>query len=137
MMSVVCRAYPTAAADETVKLFKSHHPDYEDGGQLRDFVYVKDCVDVMMWMMDHPEASGIFNLGTGQARSFYDLVNALFLALKKTTKVEYIPMPDHLQGKYQYYTQANIDHLRSVGYNKPMTSLEDGVKDYVDTYLNL
>lgn len=136
MMSVVCRAHPTAAAGEVVKLFKSHHPDYRDGGQLRDFVYVKDCVAVMMWMLEHPEVSGIFNLGTGEARSFDDLVHALFSALEMAPRIEYIDMPEKLRGKYQYYTQAEMARLREVGYKAPMTSLEDGVRDYVLTHLN-
>ena len=137
MMSVVCRSHPIAASGETVKLFKSHHPDYDDGGQLRDFVYVKDCVDVMLWMLEHPEVSGVFNLGTGEARSFDDLVGALFSALGKEPLIEYIDMPRRLRGKYQYYTQAEMGRLRSVGYDRKMTSLEDGVRDYVLNHLNL
>lgn len=136
MMSVICRNYPVAARGDVVNLFKSHHPDYRDGGQLRDFVYVKDCVKVMMWMLSHEKVSGVFNLGTGQARSFDELIQALFSAMNKEPKIEYVDMPESLRGKYQYYTQADMTRLREVGYAEPMTSLEDGVRDYVINYLS-
>ncbi len=134
--SVVAHIFPQVKANETVQLFKSYHPDYEDGGQLRDFVWVGDCVNVVMWLLDHPEVSGLFNVGTGKARSFHDLAKAAFAALNLPEKIAYKDMPEALKGKYQYYTQADLTRLREAGYVSPMTSLEDGVRQYVQNYLN-
>ncbi len=134
--SVVAHIFPQVKANETVQLFKSYHPDYEDGGQLRDFVWVGDCVNVVMWLLDHPEVSGLFNVGTGKARSFYDLAKAAFAAMNLPEKIGYKDMPEALKGKYQYYTQADLTRLRKAGYESPMTSLEDGVRQYVQNYLN-
>lgn len=134
--SVVSQVYPRAAADAHFDLFKSHHPDYEHGGQLRDFVYVKDCVDVMMWLLDTPSVSGLFNCGTGRARSFRDLASAVYRALGKEPDIRYKDMPVELRGKYQYFTQADMTRLRAAGYARPFTDLEDGVADYVRTYLH-
>ncbi|CAE7866517.1 hldE [Symbiodinium microadriaticum] len=136
--SVVAHITPTAQAGDPVKLFQSHHPDYEDGGQLRDFVYVKDCVDVILWMMGSDSdnvPSGLYNIGTGKARSFKDLAYAVFAALGKDPKIDYVPTPEAIRDKYQYFTEAKMDRLRAAGYNQPMTSLEDGVKDYVQNHL--
>jgi len=133
--SVVAHIHPVAAAGERAKLFKSHHPDYEDGGQLRDFVWVGDCVDVVMWLLDNPEVSGLYNCGTGQARSFADLAGAVYAALGRNAEIEYVPTPVEIRDKYQYYTQANMDRLRAAGYDKPFTALEDGVARYVRDYL--
>ena len=119
-----------------MKLFRSHHADYEDGGQLRDFVYVRDVVDVIAWLAKSPAVNGVFNLGSGHARSFRDLAVAAFEAAGRTPDISYIDMPDVLRGKYQYYTQADMSRLRAAGYNAPMTALEDGVADYVAGYLN-
>ena len=134
--SVVCHIFPSVKNNTPVKLFKSYNKDYKDGWQLRDFVYVKDVVDVIIWFLKHPKISGLFNVGTGKARSFYDLAKATWNALGLEEKIEYVEMPENIKDKYQYYTQANITKLREVGYNKEMTSLEDGVKDYVTNYLD-
>ena len=133
--SVVATKYPDIIAGKKVRLFKSYRPDYVDGGQLRDFIYVKDCVNVILWLLDNPRVSGLFNVGTGEARSFDDLAKALFSALGKEPDIEYIDMPESLRDKYQYFTQANIERLRQAGYNAPFTSLENGVKDFVQRYL--
>jgi ADP-L-glycero-D-manno-heptose 6-epimerase len=136
MKSVVAQIWPRIAAGEGVKLFKSHHPDYEDGGQLRDFVYVRDAVDVIAWLARSPAVNGVFNLGSGHARSFRDLALATFAAVNREPDISYIDMPEVLRGKYQYYTQADMSRLRAAGYQAPMTALEDGVADYVAGYLN-
>jgi ADP-L-glycero-D-manno-heptose 6-epimerase len=136
MKSVVAQIGPRIAAGEGVKLFKSHHPDYEDGGQLRDFVYVRDVVDVIGWLSKSPAVNGVFNLGSGHARSFRDLAVATFEAVNRAPDITYIDMPEVLRGKYQYFTQADMTRLRAAGYNAPMTALEDGVADYVAGYMN-
>ncbi len=136
MMSVVAKNYAACAAGAPVKLFKSHNAAFEDGGQLRDFVYVKDCVDVVAFLLDNPQAQGIFNLGRGEARSFKDLISALYVSCGQPPQIEYVDMPDSLQAKYQYYTRAGMGRLRAAGYNCPFTSIEDGVKDYVVRYLS-
>ncbi len=135
MRSVVHQIYPFAQRKEPFKLFKSHHPDYEDGGQLRDFVWVGDCADVMVWMIDHPEINGLYNMGTGQARSFADLAKAVYKAAGTEPKIEFRDMPEELRGKYQYYTQADMSKLRNAGYEKPFTSLEEGIRIYVQEYI--
>ncbi|MGE4314122.1 MAG: NAD-dependent epimerase/dehydratase family protein, partial [Pseudobdellovibrionaceae bacterium] len=134
-MSVICKLYPQVAAGASARLFKSAHPDYEDGGQLRDFIYVKDCVDVMCWLHDNPQVSGLYNVGTGKARSFKDLAMSTFIAAQKEPKIQYMDMPEALKGKYQYFTQASMDKLKKQGYDKPFTSLEEGVRDYVQNYM--
>jgi ADP-L-glycero-D-manno-heptose 6-epimerase len=136
MKSVIAQIHPTVKAGGTCKLFKSHRPDYEDGGQLRDFVWIGDCVDVMMWLLDNPQASGLFNCGTGQARSFKDLATATYRALGMEPKIEYIPTPEQIRDKYQYFTQADMSRLRDAGYDKPFTPLEEGVARYVKDYLD-
>lgn len=135
MRSVVSQLFDQLAAGERVRLFKSHNPNYEDGGQLRDFVYVKDCVQVISWLLDHPDTSGLFNLGTGQARSFLDLAHGVFAALDKKPEVEFIDTPERIRDKYQYFTQANMDKLFKAGFAQQFTPLESGVSDYVRTYL--
>ena len=135
MRSVVNKSFHQIGEEGLMRLFKSNVPDYKDGGQMRDFVYIKDCVDIMWWFAQHPEANGIFNLGTGKARSWNDLVNAVFTAMGKKPAIEYVPMPEHLLGKYQNFTQAAMNRLRDAGYTQDFTSLEDGVKDYVQNYL--
>ncbi len=134
--SVVAHIWPKVKENETVELFKSYHPDYKDGWQLRDFVWVGDCVNVVLWLLDHPEVSGLFNVGTGEARSFYDLAKAAFTAMGLPEKIAFKDMPEALKGKYQYYTQADLTRLRAAGYTAPMTSLEEGVRQYVQDYLN-
>ena len=135
-MSVVCKLYPQVQAGAAARLFKSHHPDYQDGGQLRDFVWVGDCVDVMLWLYDHPEVNGLFNVGSGKARSFKDLAESTFKAADKTPKINYMDMPETLRPKYQYYTQADMGKLRAAGYDKPFTELEEGIGKYVRDYLS-
>lgn len=135
MKSVVAHNAARVAGGEPLRLFRSYHPDYADGGQLRDFIYVKDCARVVTWLFAHPEVSGLFNLGTGHARSWLDLGRSLFAALDRPEAIEFIDMPEALRGKYQYYTQAGMGRLRSAGYDAPFTSLEDGVADYVRGYL--
>lgn len=134
-MSVACKLYPQVVAGAAAKLFKSHHPEYEDGGQLRDFIYVDDCVSVMLWLYDHPEVNGLFNVGTGKARSFRDLAEAVFRAAGVKPKINYIDMPQELRGKYQYFTEADMNKLRKAGYDKPFTELEEGVRRYVQTFM--
>ncbi len=135
MMSVVAQIQPLAAKGESCRLFKSHHPDYEDGGQLRDFVSVDDCADVICWLLDNPDVSGLFNLGTGKARSFADLARAVYAAMDRDFKVEYVPTPEDIRDKYQYFTEASMTRLRDAGYTGQFTPLEDGVGRYVRDYL--
>lgn len=133
--SVVAHILPQIQQTGRAKLFKSYRPDYADGGQLRDFVWVGDIVDIMLWAYDHPEVSGLFNAGSGQARSFLDLANAVFAATNRTPEVEFIDMPESLRAKYQYFTEARMDRLRAAGYDRPLTSLAEGVTAYVQEYL--
>lgn len=135
MRSLVCKNTASVAAGQAVKLFKSHRDDFADGQQLRDFVYVKDCTRVMLWLAGRPEVSGIFNLGTGRARSFVDLTNAIGAALDQTARIEFIDMPEEIRANYQYFTEARMEKLTGVGYPQPFFSLEDGVADYVQRYL--
>ena len=136
MMSVVAKTYPKAAAGESATLFRSHHPDYEDGGQSRDFVWVGDCVDVMLWLLDTPSVSGLFNCGSGKARSFADLTSAVFRALDLEPRIDFVDTPVEIRDKYQYFTEADQTRLRAAGYAKPSTSLEDGITEYVQRYLH-
>lgn len=133
--SVITQIFPHAQHGRPVRLFHSHNPDYKDGEQLRDFVYVKDCVKVVLWLLGNPMVSGLFNLGTGKARSFKDLAAATFGALDKPLAITYIDMPEAIRSKYQYLTEANMTRLRAAGYTEPFYSLEDGVKDFVQNYL--
>ena len=134
--SVIAHIFPSVKAGKPARLFKSYNPKYQDGGQLRDFVWVGDVADIIIWFLKNPDKNGLFNVGTGKARSFADLAAATFNALNLTPQIEYIEMPEELRGKYQYYTQANMDKLYSIGYPKPMTSLEEGVRQYVQDFLN-
>ena len=135
MRSVVHKAFEQIRDTGKVRLFKSHKPEYKDGGQRRDFVYVKDCVDVMWWLFEHPEINGIFNLGTGKARTWNDLIHALFSAMKIKTKIEYFDMPPEIRGQYQYMTEAKMDKLRAIGCSVAFRPLEEAVYDYVVNYL--
>ena len=135
MMSGVTRAYPAAARGEPVRLFRSHHPDYADGGQKRDFVYVKDCVDVMLWLMDHPEVNGLFNLGTGRAQTWLEFMGALYDAVDREMKVVWVDTPEEIRDRYQYFTQADMHRLRAVGYQGPFRTVQEGVADYVTNHL--
>ncbi len=133
--SVVAQVYPKAAAGEEFSLFRSHHPDYRDGEQRRDFIWIDDCVDVMMWLLDNPKVSGLFNVGTGQCRTFLDLARAVYVALGKEPLITFRDTPLAIRDKYQYFTEAKMNRLREAGYNKPFTTLEDGVARYVNDYL--
>ena len=133
--SVALQVFERAMAGDPMRLFKSHHPDYPDGGQRRDFVSVADCVDVVLWFLDHPGVSGLFNMGTGRSRTFLDLATAVFAALDREPEIEFVDTPPGLRDKYQYFTEARMERLRAVGYAKPFTSLEDGAADYVRGYL--
>ena len=130
MRSVVCKAFPRALAGEPARLFRSRHPDYPDGGQKRDFIHVSDCVDVMLWLRDHQEVSGLFNLGTGWAQSWLELMGALYHALGRELEVEWIDLPDELADRYQYFTEADMSALREAGYDKAFLNVDDGVRDY-------
>jgi ADP-L-glycero-D-manno-heptose 6-epimerase len=135
MTSVVFKAFNQVGESGTVKLFKSHRKEFLDGEQMRDFVYVKDCTKIMQWLLETPSATGLFNVGTGQARSFRDLVTATFDAMGITPSITFIPMPESIRDNYQYYTCADSGNLRKAGFSAPMTPLEEGVRDYVRNYL--
>lgn len=135
MASVVLHAFNQIQQTGEVKLFKSHNPNYTDGGQLRDFVYVKDVTDVCVFLMNHRKNNGIYNLGSGKARTFKNLVEAIFVALDKTPNITYIDTPIDIRDKYQYFTEANMDKLKSIGYTQNFTTIEEGVADYVKNYL--
>jgi ADP-L-glycero-D-manno-heptose 6-epimerase len=135
MMSLVAKLYPRARAGEAARLFRSHNPAYPDGGQLRDFIYVRDCVDMLLWLYDHPSVNGLFNIGTGKARSFADLAAATFRAVGREPVLEFVDTPVEIRDKYQYFTEARMERLRAAGYDRPFTTLEDGVADYVTNFL--
>lgn len=135
MASVIMHAYNQILEKGSVKLFRSHNPEYKDGEQLRDFVYVKDIVDVCYFLLHHRKDSGIYNLGSGKARTFLDLVKNTFAGVGKEPKIEFIDTPIDIRDKYQYFTEANMTKLKSIGYSKPFHTLEEGVKDYVENYL--
>ncbi|HID38910.1 MAG TPA: ADP-glyceromanno-heptose 6-epimerase [Calditrichaeota bacterium] len=136
MASVIFKAFNQIKESGQVRLFKSHRPDYEDGEQLRDFVYVKDAVAIVLYLLEHPHVNGIFNVGTGKARSFKDLVTATFKAMDLEPNIVYIDMPQEIRDRYQYFTEAKMEKLRKAGYNKSFYSLEEGIRDYVRNYLN-
>ncbi|MAU93749.1 MAG: ADP-glyceromanno-heptose 6-epimerase [Planctomycetes bacterium] len=135
MRSVVHQLHGKIRVGEDAILFRSHNSEYSDGGQLRDFVYVKDIVDMMIWFLDNPEVQGLYNAGTGQARSFLDLANAVYSAMGKQPKIKFVDTPVEIRDKYQYFTEANMSKLQEAGFGKSATSLEDGVRDYVLNYL--
>jgi ADP-L-glycero-D-manno-heptose 6-epimerase len=135
MRSVVHKSFEQVRDTGQVKLFKSNDEKYEDGGQMRDFIYVKDAVEMTLYFLENPQVNGIYNIGTGKARTWNDLVTAVFNALGKPVNIEYIDMPQHLVGKYQNFTQAEMDKIKEAGYTKEITSLEEGVEDYVKNYL--
>jgi ADP-L-glycero-D-manno-heptose 6-epimerase len=132
MRSMVHKAYGQILKTGKVQLFKSYLPGYADGEQMRDFVYVKDAVAATLYFLEHREIGGLFNCGAGQARTWKDLMNAVFSAMQVTPQIEFIEMPEILRGKYQYFTQAEMSKLRVAGYSAPFTSLEDAVLDYVN-----
>lgn len=135
MASVIWHAYNQITKTGKMKLFKSHNSNFKDGEQMRDFVYVKDVADICLFFMHHRKNSGIYNLGSGKARTFVDLTKAVFKALNKPENIEFIDTPVDIRDKYQYFTEANMEKLKSIGYNKGFTSLEEGARDYVTNYL--
>ena len=135
MASVIFHAFHQINSTGKVKLFRSHRPDFKDGMQLRDFVYVKDLLSVCLHFYNHQKHSGIYNLGTGKARPFLDLANAVFVAMNRTSQIEFIDIPQDIRDKYQYFTEAKMEKLINTGYKKEFTSLENGVGDYVTNYL--
>ncbi|MFO7863724.1 MAG: ADP-glyceromanno-heptose 6-epimerase [Salinivirgaceae bacterium] len=135
MASVILHTYNQIKATGAMKLFKSHHPDFPDGGQTRDFVYVKDLSKIMLFLMETRKNSGIYNVGTGKGRTFLDLAKNTFKAMELEPNISFIPTPEDIRDKYQYFTEANMDKLHAIGYNAPFATLEEGVHDYVTNYL--
>jgi len=135
MMSLIAKRFDDARAGIPVRLFKSHRPGIEDGGQRRDFIYVDDAVAVVLWLLEAREVSGIFNVGTGKARSFRDLISAMYAALGRSPNVEFVDMPAAIRDSYQYFTQASVENLLRAGYNSGFTPLEEAVKRYVTDFL--
>lgn len=135
MASVIWHAFNQITKTDKMKLFKSHHPEFKDGEQMRDFVFVKDVAEVCLFFMHHRKNSGIYNLGSGKARTFVDLTKAVFKALGKKEDIEFIDTPADIRDKYQYFTEANMEKLKEIGYSKSFTTLEEGVNDYVKNYL--
>jgi ADP-L-glycero-D-manno-heptose 6-epimerase len=136
MMSVLARRFDDIRAGRAVQLFKSHRDGIEDGDQRRDFIYVDDVVRVMLWLLATPSVSGIFNVGTGTARSFKDLILSAYAALGANPNIQYIDMPEAIRNSYQYFTESNVERLRGAGYNGGFTALEDAVKTYVGGFLD-
>ncbi|MDZ4321805.1 MAG: ADP-glyceromanno-heptose 6-epimerase [Phenylobacterium sp.] len=135
MKSVAAQIWPKVRSGQQVQLFQSHRDGIDHGGQLRDFVYVRDVAEVVAWLAGNPQVNGVYNLGSGQARSFADMANAVFAAAGRAPDIDYIPMPPAIRDRYQYFTQAEMSRLRQAGYEAPFTSLEDGIGDYVRNYL--
>lgn len=136
MASVIFHSYHQVNANGYVKLFRSHNPDYKDGEQIRDFIYVQDIINICLWLMENQPQSGFYNAGTGKARTFRDLVKAIFTTLELPENIQYIDTPLDIRDKYQYFTEADMSKLFNAGYNRPFYSLEDGVREYVREYLN-
>ncbi len=136
MASMIFHGFNQIKSDGEIRLFKSCNPNYEDGCQLRDFVYVKDVCAVINWFLNNPTKSGLYNLGTGRAQSFKELAEAIFHALGLDPNIRYIDMPEYLKNKYQYYTKAEMSKLREAGYNKEFIDIESGARDYVLNHLN-
>ena len=135
MRSIVLKIFQKVSNNQTVKLFKSHNPDYKDGQQMRDFIYIKDVINIIKWFIDNKNINGIFNVGTGKPRSFHDLATSVFKNSNIKNKIKYIDTPKNIRDQYQYFTKANIKKLRHNGYKKKFFSLEDGIKDYIRNYL--
>ncbi len=136
MASVVFHAYHQIKESGQMKLFRSHHPEYKDGEQLRDFIYVKDVTSICLFLYENQKQSGLYNVGTGSARSFIDLVSSTFKALHLEPNISFIDTPADIRDKYQYFTEADMHKLKTAGYAKPFYSLEAGIEDYVQNYLN-
>ncbi|MDA9558512.1 ADP-glyceromanno-heptose 6-epimerase [Alphaproteobacteria bacterium] len=135
MISIILKTYKQICNSETTNLFKSYNIDFKDGEQKRDFIYVKDCVKVLIWFMEHSNKSGLFNVGTGEARTFNTLVSNVYKSMNKNININYIDMPKNIKNQYQYITKADLGNLRSIGYTFPFTSLEEGIKDYINNHL--
>ena len=135
MQSLVAKNHARVRRGEPLCLFRSHRPEFADGAQMRDFIYVDDCVDVILWLLDHPQICGLYNVGTGEARTWVDLAQALFAAAGQPSRIQFIDMPPELLEKYQYFTRARMDRLRAAGYQRPFTALEAGIERYVKGYL--
>ncbi len=135
--SVAWHMFRQLTAGEPVRLFQSHNPDYPDGGQKRDFIWVGDCVEVLVWLLEKRQINGLFNVGTGRARSFADLAHALFDALDQPENIQYVPTPEGIRDNYQYFTEARMERLRASGYERPFTELEEGVRRYLQDYLGV
>jgi ADP-L-glycero-D-manno-heptose 6-epimerase len=135
MASVIWHAFNQISKTDKMKLFRSHNPQFKDGEQMRDFVYVKDVVEVCIFLMHHRKNSGVYNLGSGKARTFLDLTKSVFNAMNKIADIEFIDTPADIRDKYQYFTEANMKKLKKIGYSKPFHSLEEGTEDYVKNYL--
>lgn len=136
MKSVASQIWPKVREGHAVQLFKSYRKDVPDGGQQRDFVYVRDAADVTRWLLDNPQVNGIYNLGSGQARTFEDMARQVFAAAGKNAQIEYTPMPPAIRDKYQYFTEAKMERLAEAGYAQPLTTLEEGIGEYVGRYLS-
>ena len=136
MKSVASQIWPHVRDGQGVQLFKSYREGVPDGGQKRDFVYVRDVADITQWLSENERVSGIFNLGSGEARTFEDMARAVFAAAGKNAQIDYTPMPPAIRDKYQYFTEAKMERLRAAGYAKSMTPLEEGIGDYVRNYLS-
>ena len=136
MISIVLKTFQQIKKNETTLLFKSYNNQYEDGEQKRDFIYVKDCIKVLMWFLEKDNISGIFNVGTGQARTFNDLVYNVYKNMKKNINLKYIDMPKEIKNQYQYHTKADLKKLIQTGYDKNFYTLENGIEDYINNYLN-
>lgn len=135
MRSMVLKAFEQVRDSGKVKLFKSHKPEYKDGEQVRDFVYVKDAVQMTLFFLENRKANGIYNIGTGEAQSWNRLANAVFKAMEKPVNIEYVDMPEQIRGQYQYFTKAEMAKIRNAGYAKPIMNIEEGIQDYVRNYL--
>ena len=135
MQSLIAKNYALARSAQPLSLFRSYRPAFGDGGQMRDFIYVEDCVDVILWLMDRPQVSGLYNVGTGEARTWLEFAHALLDAVERPRQIRFVDMPPELIESYQYLTQARMDRLRAVGYLRPFTSVEAGVSRYVRQYL--
>ena len=135
MRSMVCRSFEQIRDNGSVNLFKSYHPDYADGEQKRDFLYVKDAVDMVLFLLERKNLTGLYNIGSGKAETWKQLATAAFAAMDREVRINYIEMPEHLKGKYQYYTCADMTKMRAAGYTKEPTSLEDAIKDDIQVYL--
>ena len=135
MASVVYHSFNQISKTGRMNLFKSHNPKFNDGGQMRDFIYVKDVVKVLYWLMHHRKNSGLYNLGSGQARSFLNLVEAVFVTMNREKKISFVDTPIDIRDKYQYFTEAKMEKLKKIGYPHPFTTLESGIHDYIINYL--